>query len=859
MALASVRRSSRVVQAVRETPERLRYLAQAVDKWNPDPRAEAFVAAYRSARIDPDLVFYEAYSGVAMACGPEAIFRELLIDPRYAHLKHVWSLDDAEEIERRTREFAGHPNVRFILDNSPSYFETLTTAKYLIQNTTFRAYFTKRPEQVYLNTWHSAGAVKTMGFDLPDGNYHARNTLRNFLATDFISAPNSLMTRLFTESFRLRGLYDGTLLQFGYPRHDTTLKTPRAEVIEELRQRGVAVDPDRKIILHAPTFRGLVGNVRGNAAELEELRTALTAGIDTEEYQVLVKPHGFHYGLLSSEQRLSGRYIPRQVGADRLLAAVDILVSDYSSIFFDFMVTGRPVLFYVPDLADYAAERGLYFAPEDLPGPVTTDAGQVAGWINDLDGTTARYAERYAQLRAQACGDDDGQASRRTVDAVFGGRRLEGMVGDLVDPARKRVLIHASDLDDSGVTEALLALVAGLDPLRYDVSVCGIGPSDASRRNVARIERARVLARIGIPATNQQERYGLEHLQRYGTEGLLARVLPTTSVLQREWRRCFGDAQFDVVVDFSAYPGRFARMVVAAGQKLVIRQHTEVPANLRNRAKWRLSEDKAPPVTKPALAGLYGAADLVVVPSPGLLEANRKAFPRAAGKFRPAASLVDPRRVERLLAEAAAWQVDAKPSSFVADSAVGADGSHRILQLPATAPVPESGEPYRRFVTMGRLSPEKNLAHLIEAFAGFLTDHPNSRLFIVGEGPAEPELRKVADRPDLTTRVCFTGYLPNPFTVLSQADCYVLPSRYEGFNLGLMEARMLGLSVILSGFAAAPGVSLPGGQLVTGFGVTELAAALEAFAQGRVPRVAFDATVHNAAALAQWEELLDSL
>lgn len=838
---------------------KLRRTARRKAPEKPLDEAAVYTDACRRLPVDPDLVFYEAHSGATMACNPYAIFTELLADPAYDHLKHVWVLDSAAELRRQRKQYAARPNVRFVKDGSAAHLRALATAGWLIQNTTFSFYFAKRPGQTYVMTWHAAGAVKKMGVDLPAGRYGSRNVMRNLLSADYIVAPNDLKLSMYTDSYRMKGLYAGRVLRFGYPRNDVTLHTPRAEVIEELASRGVIVDPAKQIILYAPTWRGTLSDIRGGADELEEVRESLAAGLTSDDYQILIKPHQYHYSKLTKEQKASGRYIPRQVNANRLLAAVDILISDYSSIFFDFMVTGRPVLFYVPDLADYAAERGLYFAPEDLPGPVTTDAGQVAGWINDLDGTTARYAERYAQLRAQACGDDDGQASRRTVDAVFGGRRLEGMVGDLVDPARKRVLIHASDLDDSGVTEALLALVAGLDPLRYDVSVCGIGPSDASRRNVARIERARVLARIGIPATNQQERYGLEHLQRYGTEGLLARVLPTTSVLQREWRRCFGDAQFDVVVDFSAYPGRFARMVVAAGQKLVIRQHTEVPANLRNRAKWRLSEDKAPPVTKPALAGLYGAADLVVVPSPGLLEANRKAFPRAAGKFRPAASLVDPRRVERLLAEAAAWQVDAKPSSFVADSAVGADGSHRILQLPATAPVPESGEPYRRFVTMGRLSPEKNLAHLIEAFAGFLTDHPNSRLFIVGEGPAEPELRKVADRPDLTTRVCFTGYLPNPFTVLSQADCYVLPSRYEGFNLGLMEARMLGLSVILSGFAAAPGVSLPGGQLVTGFGVTELAAALEAFAQGRVPRVAFDATVHNAAALAQWEELLDSL
>ena len=171
-------------------------------------------------------------------------------------------------------------------------------------------------------------------------------------------------------------------------------------------------------------------------------------------------------------------------------------------------------------------------------------------------------------------------------------------------------------------------------------------------------------------------------------------------------------------------------------------------------------------------------------------------------------------------------------------------------------PSPDSGEPYRRFATMGALSPEKNQANLLSAFDAFAAEHPNSRLYVIGAGPSEAELKRLAARPDLAARVCFTGHLRNPFTVLARADCFVLPSRYEGFAQSVPEARLAGLPIVLAAFGSAPSVAVPDGQFVTGFIVAELLDGLRAFADGRVPVAAFDADAHNAAALAQWDAVL---
>lgn len=517
-----------------------------------DP-AVTYTGYYRTLPLDPDLVLYQAHSGAAMACNPYAIFTELLADPEFARLKHVWVLDSKAELRRRKREYAGHAGVRFVADGSPAYLKALATAKYLIQNTSFSAYFVKRPGQVYVNTWHSI-TVKTLGYDVPGGNHGSRNMVRNLLMADYVVSPNPFMTGIFAHSYRLQGLFPGRILEFGYPRNDVTMHTPRAEVIEELRQRGIEVDPAKRIVLYAPTWRGTLGDIRGGTEDLEEVRSRLAAGIDTDAYQILIKPHQFHYGRLTAEERRSGRFIPRQFNANRLLAAVDILISDYSSIAFDFMVTDRPVLFYIPDLADYTAERGLYFTTDELPGPVTADLDDLAGWINELDATTAASAARYAAMKDRLCAREDGKAARRVVDAVFRGSEHPGVIEGLIDPGRTRVLLHVDNLESGPATEAVLALAAGLDRTKYDITVAGIGHGEQSRENAGRLS-SRVLVRAGQPAYTAQEQRALAAVCRHGLTNPLARLRRPEPVLRREWRRRFGDAAFDVVVECSPDPG----------------------------------------------------------------------------------------------------------------------------------------------------------------------------------------------------------------------------------------------------------------------------------------------------------------
>ena len=272
--------------------------------------AAKYARFYKRNKVDENMIFYSSHQGAGMLCGPYAIFRRLMESRLFDDFVHVWQINDAEEKKMLERELGNWTNVKFVGKNSSGYFKALTSAKYLIVNNTLPFYFTKKPGQIYVNTWHGI-PLKTLGYDVPDGRFTTRNMTRNFLLTDYLISPCRFMTKIYRESFKLGGLYPGSIIENGYPRNDLLFTTKRDDIIEKLINRGIAVDDKRKIILYAPTWKGAsFDRADKDIARYDEFCDYLYEHIDTAEYQILVKPHPMVYKLLSAEEKASGRYVP---------------------------------------------------------------------------------------------------------------------------------------------------------------------------------------------------------------------------------------------------------------------------------------------------------------------------------------------------------------------------------------------------------------------------------------------------------------------------------------------------------------------------------------------------------------------
>jgi glycosyltransferase involved in cell wall biosynthesis len=155
-------------------------------------------------------------------------------------------------------------------------------------------------------------------------------------------------------------------------------------------------------------------------------------------------------------------------------------------------------------------------------------------------------------------------------------------------------------------------------------------------------------------------------------------------------------------------------------------------------------------------------------------------------------------------------------------------------------------------VCVGRLSPEKNHARLIRAFAAVHAAHPATRLIIVGSGPLADELEALIVSLGLGGAVFLTGMQRNPHAIMAHADCFVLSSDYEGQPMVILEALVLGLPIVTVEFASAKNALPAGSGLVVPQSVEGVAEGLEAFIRGDVPASAFDFAAYNRKAVDQF-------
>ena len=817
---------------------------------------------YRNRPVKENYILYDSYYGAGMICNPYAIFKMFMDNPKHFNkFKHIWSIAEKDEVKRLKKEYSGYNNVIFILKNKhfgKKYARYLATAKYLIQNTTYEFYFAKRDEQIYVNTWHSI-TVKTLGQDMPNGKVESRNLIRNFMQCDYIISANPFMTRIFRESFRLQGLYEGKIIEEGHPRNDLLLSADKDYVMNKLKTHGVSVDPAKKIILYAPTWRGqTVGTAKNDAVNYLHLCAALSKSIDLNNYQLLIKPHQFVYKKLTPAQKVSGHFIPQHVDTNELLSVVDILISDYSSIYFDFMLTNRPIVFYLPDLEDYNTERGIYFNPEDLPGPVATELNELCGYFKNIEQSVKPYALSYAKTKEWACVYDDGAVSQRIIDIVFNKNLQYNIFTDFIDKRKKRVLFYSGAMAANGLTEVFFTFLNGMDYGKFDVSVCCIS---TNRKNIYRIsDNARVFASFGTYTATILGMYKMQHFLKHGFTGKYDAA--ANAIFAIDFRRKFGEAQFDYVVDFSGYGVFYAALLSQAfNAKKIIWQHNDLAQDFNNKEKASLAGKKT--VSLNSVLSVYHRYDKIVSVCKPLMEVNRKFLSneKTTSRYTYVTNPVNTKRIEECMEFVGIEGVVNDGKGIIYDSKnhvlhylfkqfnIGVQGR--------SFPIPMEDGAYK-FVTMGRISPEKNHEALINAFARFHQLYPKSVLHIIGNGALKGKLNQHIRNLKLEENAFIHGNLENPFVLMNHCDCFIFPSRYEGMPLVVYEARYLKMPIIVSNFTTVKSVCIPNGQLVIGMEEEDIYNGLIAFKDGKVPTdYKFDTEAYNAECYRQFEALFE--
>ncbi|MCM1011567.1 MULTISPECIES: glycosyltransferase [unclassified Brevibacterium] len=825
--------------------------------------SRAFAKALLSP-VEKNTVVWESFAGNGALCNPEALFRTMIDSPEYVSYRHIWVLSTAAWNSPIRAEFAKHPRVSFVRHRSRKYFDALETSEFLVNNATFPAEFIKRPEQTYLNVWHGT-PLKKMGYDIENGADGARNVLRNFMSADYLLSQNSFMTEtMYLDAYKLRNIFRGAIIEEGYPRTDKMFG-PEAgnRARTELREHGIEI-AGKKVLCYAPTWRGeSFYNPQSDAARLKSTLVALRSALADKGWTVLLKAHQVIVDQLIDDADLADFLVPNDIPANDVLALTDLLVSDYSSIFIDFLATGRPVAFHVPDAQKYATQRGIYFGIEELPGPVSETVESLISDVTKLVSDTAAFplaTARYERLAAELTPHDDGAASARILDIVFGGRESDRRVLRGFEDGRIRLMLYLGGLITNGITSSVLNLLHQLDPEKYDITTLHYRSKQGDRLDNAALIPRYVRQVIRDQGSLQLPLLGSMQEFDESTSDDLEAGNRDAGLWSREWRRLFGHAEFDAAVDFSGYSSYWARIVAhGTAARRAVWLHNDLEADaMREVDGARPHFNNLTGVFK-----LYHHFDALVSVSPDLraINATNLGEYAAAEKFVSARNVIDSERVRGGAGHSAA--ADAETEAIDVRSLSGAVAQlgslYSLGEVISEASRQEllggllekgSG---RTFVTVGRLSPEKNQARLLRAFAEVSAEDPNVRLVVIGDGPLAGELRQLAVSLGISGAVEFTGRLRNPYAVMAAGDCFVLSSDYEGQPIVILEARVLGLPVVTTRFGSAASAMEGSGGLVVDRDVSALADGMRAFLNGEIEPSEFDPDAYNADVVVEFE------
>lgn len=770
---------------------------------------------WKKMSIKSNRILFESRTGKEFAANLWYLLREILEEKEEYDIGILVTKECREQTERKFQK-AGISHVTFVTVYSVSYYRWISTAKYVFVDTSMERVYVKRDGQILVNTWHGT-PLKKMGRDENTSAYAMWNIQRNFLMSDYLLYPSEAMCHLMMEAYQIAPLYQGTVLLEGYPRNAVFYWKGQEHIRERLGLVG------KQIIMYMPTWRGTVGKEKQQEqlAKTKEILDTLDGQMNDSQV-MFVKLHPFVTNGLSMDGYRHIRNYEEPEDVYEFLTCCDTLVTDYSSIFFDFANARKKIILFPYDLEEYRRERGLYVNLEELPFPVVYD---VEGLVKELESEIAYDDSEFLE---KFCTYDNEKAAKRIVEHVLHGKKCCRELAVTVKQ-KENVLLYGSEFGKSGITTALLNLFDNVDlqeknyfvaidelALEKDCSRLALLPKDAyfmPAGNTMHFSIWEALAYYLYFHWNRHGRWVQKKMKH---------------LFQRECRRRFQGADFDQVIQYTGYEVRHIKLYQQFTCPKAIWVHNDMLEEIKLRKNQHLL----------TLKEAYRTYDVVAIVTEDLYKATRTIGGDGANIV-TVNNCHNYREVQRK---------GELPVVFDEDTKANVTKQQLIHILESDA---------KRIITVGRFSPEKGHRMLIEAFGRCLQNNPNCYLIIIGgHGPLYEETVNVAKA--VSERIVVIKSMRNPMAVMAKCDLFVLSSYYEGLGLTLLEADALGIPTISTDVQGPRGFVKEHGGILVPPTVEGLHMGMEQFFHGEVKPMLVDYEVYNQRAAEQFRKMFSS-
>lgn len=707
---------------------------------------------YYNIPIKNNLVYVESQNGASLNGNLLRICEELN-KKEYSNLKIIVkaTISSRAQIELLVKNY-GLKNVRIVVSTvwALMYMER---AKYIFYDAGMQSRFVKREGQIFVNTWHGT-PFKVMGKQSLAERHSIGNIQRNFFMSDYLLFPNKYMKDIFIRDYMLENLWKGKALLSGYPRNAVFFNKERCNQVKtELGLIG------KQVFAYLPTYRGSFFDKKNQQQVKQVLRYLDEIDEKLHDNQVFILK--FH--LYNNEEIDCSKYkhiinFPKGYETYDVLNTIDCLITDYSSVFFDFANTRKKIILFAYDEVEYFEDRGVYFPFNELPFPKVKDVDSlIAEMNNGINYDDKAFLKKF-------CSFDSIDATINFCKHIIKGEKI---CNEEYAPnnGKENVLIYAGNLAKNGITTSLISCLNMIDTTKRNYYLTFYRSSvGTSEKTLVIPDEISFIPLATSPFFTLFEKLAHRTLLKSNNKIKDISIL-LKRLYKREIIKQFWDVRFDHVIQFEGYTKDAMLLFSQFNCKKSIYVHSDMIAEIETRNNQSFS----------LLNYIYNKYENVLVVSPGIIKSTEKIISNNDKYIKISNNFFDFNGVRNRGNEEICFQKD---TDIIVSNPGGING---VLESPGN-----------KFISIGRFSPEKGHIRLISAFSTYWGEHRDAQLIIIGgHGTEYDKTIKYLRRLDCWQNVTIIKSINNPMPILKKCDCFILSSFYEGLGLVLLEADAL--------------------------------------------------------------------
>lgn len=711
-----------------------------------------YVKYYRKLPIIDNYILLDSQHGKNINGNIYYILKELNDNQKYDNYELFLMVD--KSCYQRQLEFLDIKNikkVKLIKYGTKKYYKLLACSKYLINDTSFLNFYIKKEGQVYLNVWHGT-PLKHLGKSMNTGYHAIGNVQRNFIFADYLLYPNEYTMNHMIDDYMLSNISEAKIVLSGYPRNSIFFDEKSKEKI----RKELNIEK-KNVIAYMPTYRD-----DKSINEEVEINTKILTELDkkmTDNEIMYVNLHPFVKNSINYNFKHIKKF-PENYETYEFLNCTDCLVTDYSSVFFDYANKDNKIILFAYDEEEYFKNRGCYISLDELPFVKVNNIDELYNEIK------TKSKCNYATFKKKYCQFDSAQATQQLCELLIFGNRKNITLKEMPKNNKKNVLIYVGALAKNGITTSLSNLLNNIDLKEYNYYLTFPTRSVSGNKLFLKEMPANVNY---IPSDNLLNCPILEKIYILMWYSGIIKKLNTKfaeRIYKENLKRLYGNIKFDAFINFSGYNMRRIMLYSFIDSYKSIYVHSNMEMEIKERKNQK----------KHILNFAYNKYDNVVVVTDSLIKPTTK-FTQNTNKIVVVNNVIDYKNIINKSKEEIKFDDNT-------DSNMSFDKIKKIL----------NSKNNKKFINVGRFSKEKGHDRLIKAFEKINDENKNTYLIIIGgHGVLYDKTKFLVETSKCKENIILIKSLKNPFPIVKKCNCFVLSSYYEGFGLCLVEADILGL------------------------------------------------------------------